>query len=115
MLRLAVVSPAVFRFTACPVLSACGLGTTPSTRSTLAGATSHLPKCYQLTHKAFDLKGLQEARCGSADDAEVVPPEDDGCADDAEVVPPEDDGSADDAEVVPPDESAGLRERRRHG
>ena len=89
MLRLAVVSPAVFRFTACPVLSACGLGTTPSTRSTLAGATSHLPKCYQLTHKAFDLKGLQEARCGSADDAEVVPPEDDGSADDAEVVPPD--------------------------
>jgi hypothetical protein len=64
-------------------------------------AASHLPKCYQLTHKAFDLKGLQEARCGSADDAEVVPPEDYGCADDAEVVPPQ--------------ESAGLRKRRRHG
>ena len=41
-------------------------GSTPSTRSTLAGSTSHVSKCYQLTHKAFDLKGLQEARlqCG---------------------------------------------------
>jgi hypothetical protein len=72
--RLAVVSPAVFRFTACPVLSACGLGTTPSTRSTLAGATSHVSKCYQLTHKAIDLKACKKRGC-SADDAEVVPPD----------------------------------------
>ena len=33
--RLSFVSPAVVRFTSCPVMSACGLGTTPSTRTTL--------------------------------------------------------------------------------
>ena len=33
--RLPFVSPAVVRFTSCPVMSACGLGTTPSTRTTL--------------------------------------------------------------------------------
>jgi hypothetical protein len=35
VVRLSVVSPAVVRFTACPIMSACGLGTTPSTCTTL--------------------------------------------------------------------------------
>ena len=51
----------------------------------------------------------------SADDAEVVPPEDDGCADDGCADATVCGCSADDAEVIPPRESAGLRERRRHG